>query len=191
MRFRWWAIEGLIGAGKTTTAQIVAANLNIPAVLEETRQHPFIDDYYQDPQLFSFETELAFMAIHLHEIKAARDTSGGIVSDFSPAKNPIFGELNLPKTATAALREIDSLVWRPVGRPDIAVFLDVPPTWCLERIRRRGRPVEQSLKLGDLETLRTKYLARLSELADSVILLELQGQESADHVAREIIRRVS
>ena len=136
LTLQWYAMEGLAGAGKTTTARLAGASLGRPTVLEQTDQHPLIAAYYSDPQRFAFETELVFMAIHLRQIKEASD-SGAVVSDFSPAKNIIYAERQLRGPDMKLLRRVDDRLWRGLPRPTRAMFLDVPPEICLERVPAR------------------------------------------------------
>lgn len=150
-------------------------------VLEQTDAHPFITAYYQDPRRFALETELAFMAIHLHQIKCA---TGPIVSDFSPAKNLIYGAGQLEGADLAALRAIDQHLWRDLPPPAVALFLDVPTDVCLKRLQRRGRPFEQGITIEDLNALRHGYLASLTQLAVEVVRFELSGDESPEIVAK-------
>jgi deoxyguanosine kinase len=187
MTTAWYAIEGLIGAGKSTTATLAASALGMCAALEQADTHPFLARYYRDPQRFALETELAFMAIHLHQVKR---TSGSIVSDFSPAKNLIFGECRLGDHDMGTLREISKLIWRDLLQPSVAFFLDVPVDICLERIQRRALPFERSITLRDLEALREGYVANFSELGVDVVRIALTGHESPERVAEDVTARI-
>jgi deoxyadenosine/deoxycytidine kinase len=186
---RWLAIEGLVGAGKTTTAELMGANLTGSVVLERIEQHPFLDDYYRAPDRFALETELAFIAIHLHQVKCAADRRA-LISDFSPAKNPIYGEVNLSMSDAAFLWRTEDYLWKDLQRPEVAIFLDVPPATCLERVRRRGRSMEQGLTVGQLERLRSAYISNLGRLAGDVVRLELNGDESPEEVARVVSQHI-
>jgi deoxyguanosine kinase len=180
-RFEWYAIEGLVGAGKTTTAQLAASGLGMPAILEQTEAHPFIAAYYRDPRRFAMETELIFMAIHLHQVKTA---AGRFVTDFSPERNIMYGERQLQGADLAALKAVHSHLWRDLPRPVAALFLDVPAKVCLERIRLRGRAFEQGIAVDELESLRESYLANLSTLAVDVTHVKLTGDEPPELVAK-------
>jgi deoxyadenosine/deoxycytidine kinase len=182
---RWLAIEGLVGAGKTTTAELVGASLEGEVILEGIEQHPFLDDYYSAPDRFALETELAFIAIHMHQIKHAAH-GRTLISDFSPAKNPIYGEVSLSPSDATFLWRTDEYLWKDLRRPEVAVFLDVPPATCLERVRIRGRSMEQGLTVGQLERLRSAYISNLGRLAGDVVRLEFTGDESPEEVARAV-----
>jgi deoxyguanosine kinase len=178
----WVAIEGLIGAGKTTTARLLSEKLGIPAIFEQVEGHPLIGAYYRDPARFALETELVFSAIRLHEAKQlAADAQ--VVSDFAPAKTLIFAGRQLDEADLAFLTAIDTRLWKNVAKPGLTLFLDVPSAECLSRIQHRGRDFEAGLQLEDLEELRDAYLARLDTLGEQVMALKLSGQETASQVA--------
>src|SRR5215204_1157235 len=99
------AIEGCIGAGKSTTARRVAEFLGWDAILEQTSTHPFLEAFYSDTDLYALETELAFVLIHYHQIHPL-DGSAQYVSDFSPVKDLIFAEMNLPPRDLATFMHV-------------------------------------------------------------------------------------
>lgn len=129
------------------------------------------------------------MAIHMHQIKRVSHLQT-IVSDFSPAKNPIYGAVNLSASDAAFLQRTDEQLWEGLRRPEVAIFLDVPPSVCLERIHRRGRSMEQGLNVVQLEQLRGAYISNLERLAIRVVQLELDGDKSPEEVARVVSQHV-
>jgi deoxyadenosine/deoxycytidine kinase len=188
----WTAIEGLIGAGKTTTATLVGARAEYYALFERVERHPLLPEYYSDPAKYALETELVFTALRLHEVK--RQPPAAItISDFAPAKTLIFASLQLNAAdldfVTAAHRHL----WRGQPQPDLVVFLDVPPEVCLARIRHRDRPFERGLDFEIMRELRTRYLEELMTLGSRVERLALTGDEPAEEVGRratQLIERV-
>src|SRR5437868_13596357 len=88
------AIEGCIGSGKSTTARLVAEALGWNTLLEKTKLHPFLEDFYTDPDKYAIETELNFVLLHYNQLHPL-DHSQSVVSDFSPAKDLIFARMNL------------------------------------------------------------------------------------------------
>ncbi len=178
----WLAIEGVVGAGKTTTSSLIGQLSGLAAVEERAELHPFLVDYYGDPARFAIETELSFMLIQLRELKTLA-APGGVVSDFAPAKNLIFAGLHSPAADVALLETVEARLWRDLPRPDLVVYLDLPLEVCLRRIVERGREYEQGLTLPDLERIEDAYRGSLESLGQEVRKLELDGRESPEEVA--------
>jgi deoxyguanosine kinase len=180
---RWFAVEGVIGAGKTTTVELAAPALDgVRAIVEQIDDHPFLAGYHRDPAAYAFETELVFMALHRYQIGPPPSTD--FLTDYTPEKELVFGAATLGEEDLAMLGRIRERVWRDLGPPSLAIFLDVPTEECLRRVRLRGRPYELELGGPFLERLREGYLGRLSDLADRVVRLGLNGTETPAQVAR-------
>lgn len=184
--FDWIAIEGIIGAGKTTIARLLGEHLKWPVIFEHVERHPLIDAYYGDPRRFALETELVFMALRLHEAKRF-ESKRAVVSDFSPAKTLIFGGLQLEQPDLALVAQIDEHLWAARPRPSLTIFLDIPADECLIRLRERGRPFERGIETDFLEELRHAYMARFDTLGAKVVRMRFDGREAPDHVARETV----
>lgn len=177
----WLAIEGVIGAGKTTTASVLAGPTGLEARLERLDEHPFLEAYYRDPARHVLHTELAFMLIQTRQVGGA---GGALVTDFAPAKNLVFAGLWLGNEDVQFLKQAERQLWRELSPPDLTVFLDVPPPVCLERVRGRGRVYEADLAEGDLIDIRRGYLASLDSLGSEVKVIELDGSEPPERVAK-------
>lgn len=182
----WLAIEGIVGAGKTTTAELVGAGTDLAPVIERSDQHPFLGDYYRDPARFALETELAFMVLQAHQIRTT-DVASGFVSDFAPGKNLIFARMACGDADLSWLESVELRLWRDLPSPELTVFLDVPPNACLGRIAERGRAYEQDLTVPDLDRLRDGYVGALDDLGAEVLTLALDGTESPSEVARAVV----
>lgn len=180
----WLAIEGIIGAGKTTTAQLLGVQTSLAPLIERSDQHPLLGAYYSNPSRFAFETELIFMALQAHQVAA--DGRSEFVSDFAPAKNFVFARTTCSPDDLTLLKEIDERLWRELPRPEMVVVLDVPPRVCLQRIIERGHAYERSISVAYLEGLRDGYMTAISELGSEVELLGLSGDEAPDEVARRV-----
>jgi deoxyadenosine/deoxycytidine kinase len=183
----WLAIEGVVGAGKTTTGELVGSLTELRPVLERSEDHPFLEAYYRDPARHAIETELAFMLLQAHQLRAA-DAPNALVSDFSPAKNLIFARLNCCADDLRFLEAVDSRLWRDLPRPDLTVFLDVPTDVCLARVVSRGREYEQGLVRADLEKIRNGYVEALQTLGTEVRRVALQGTETPTAVAAAVMQ---
>lgn len=181
----WLAIEGLVGAGKTTTTELVSGETGLHGVIERSEEHPFLEAYYRDPERYAIETEIAFMLLQVHQVRDLHP-AGNLVSDFSPAKNLIFARTNCTEEDQRFLERLDARLWADLPRPDLAVLLDVPVETCLARIASRGRSYEQGIRTADLERLRTEYLSSLETLGVAVELIVLDGTESREDVATAV-----
>jgi deoxyadenosine/deoxycytidine kinase len=182
----WLAIEGVIGAGKTTTAEAVAARSHLTPVIERSEQHPLLQAYYRHPHRFAVETELVFMALQAHQVRQLNGDSW--VSDYAPAKNFVFARSICEPSDLLLLEEVDRRLWRDLPAPHLTLFLDVPPEVCLQRIRGRGRAYELGLEIGDLERIQFDYLQALDELGDTVRIVEFDGGEPPDQVAAAVLQ---
>lgn len=183
----WLAIEGLVGAGKTTTAELVGQRTKLSSVIEPSQDHPFLEDYYRDPRLYAIETEITFMLLQIHLLREPGQADA-MVSDFSPAKNLIFARTNSVGEDLSFLAEVDARLWRGLPRPDLAVFLDVPVDVCLDRIAQRGREYEQGIGATDLTRLRDEYVDSLQTLGTAVKSVLLEGTEPPDAVADVVVQ---
>jgi deoxyguanosine kinase len=182
----WLAIEGIVGAGKTTTAELISGRTGSPGVLERSADHPFLEAYYRDPERYAIETEIMFMLLQVHQLRDLT-TTRDLVSDFSPTKNLIFARMNCGDEDLRFLESLEARLWADFAPPDLTVLLDVPVEVCLPRIGSRGRVYEQEIQASDLERLRAEYLSALETLGVTVKLLTLDGSESPATVATAVI----
>src|SRR5882724_323147 len=128
------AIEGNIGSGKTTTAQLIAQTRGWPVVLEDLGLQPYLEMFYRNPALYGLETELAFLVLHYHQT-AHLPGQSTTVTDFSPRKDVIFGQTHLAHDKLRQIEVLFSLLFPPQRLPDLVFFLDVPSVELVTRIR--------------------------------------------------------
>jgi deoxyguanosine kinase len=181
------ALEGLIGAGKTTTATLLAEELNVRPVLERVESHPFLEAFYAEGMTHVLELELAFILMRWHGVRQGSDQPV-IVSDFSPFKDLVFTELLVADaTERDLIQRMYSELWHKAQRPDLTIFLDMQPEDALARIQNRGRPYEQEIDVGYLRSLRAAYLRNIENLGGEVIRLDIApGEDSAAVVQRTL-----
>jgi deoxyadenosine/deoxycytidine kinase len=168
------AVEGLIGAGQTTTARLLATQLGATFVAEDWASHPFLDTFKADRHRFASEVAFALLQYRAMRHAAAHPL---VVSDFALGKSAVFAHLGLPAVDRALLVAVLTRLMADTQVPDIVIFLDVPPATCLERIRLRARPTEADLTLSYLVQLREAYLRCLPSLGKNTVALNLAGTE--------------
>lgn len=184
------ALEGLIGAGKTTTATLLAEELKVRPVLERVESHPFLEAFYAEGMTHVLELELAFILMRWHGVRQGSDQPV-IVSDFSPFKDLVFTELLVADAAERDLiQRMYAELWHKAQRPDLTIFLDVQPEEALARIQNRGRPYEQEIDIGYLRSLRATYLQNIEHLGDEVIHLDIAAGEDPAAVAQRTLAEI-
>lgn len=179
--YRYIAIEGLIGAGKTTLAKRLATEWNATLVLEGFEENAFLPDFYKDPERHAFAVELSFLAQRYHQLKRVGELSlfrPMSVSDYSIGKSLVFASVTLPADEATLFRELYGIIYNGLPKPDLLVYLHVPIEKLHERIRSRGRFYEQGIQDGYLERLQESYLDHLRKLAGvRVLVLDVGGKD--------------
>lgn len=155
---RYIAIEGPIGAGKTSLAKRLAAALEFELVLEHAEENPFLERFYRDPPAHALPTQLHFLfqrARQAQEMRQADLFAAGRIADFLLEKDRIFARLNLPDEEYRLYEQVYQGLALDAPQPDLVVYLQAPVEVLIERVQRRGVGYEQCM--------RPDYLRRLSE----------------------------
>ena len=159
MNYHFIAIEGNIGAGKTTLAHLLAKHLDARLVLEEFADNPFLPKFYENPQQYAFPLELFFMAERYKQLKDlihTKDLFQSItVSDYLFTKCLLFAKVNLTEEEFRLYQKLYDIIRQPLIQPDLLIYLHVPVQKLQKNIRKRNRAYE--LNIAD------DYLFRLQE----------------------------
>ena len=160
-RFRYIAIEGPIGVGKSTLARRLAALLGADLLLEQPQENPFLDRFYEDMPGYAFQTQLAFLFQRAKQMQAVAQPgmfANAVISDFLFEKDAIFARLNLSDDEFRLYSQMYAQVAPQVREPDLVVWLQAAPTTLLRRIRRRAIPMEQGIAPAYLQRLCDAYV---------------------------------
>src|SRR5713101_3042057 len=154
-RWRYIAVEGCMGAGKTTLARGLAEALRGSALIEESAKHPFIHDFYVAPDAFALETEIAFVLLHYHQmVRELPRLSETVVSDFALERDFVFASLTLRGPQEKALFEqVYSFAKSRTKAIDTLIYLRAPIDFLAARIARRGREYESRITRPYLESV--------------------------------------
>jgi deoxyadenosine/deoxycytidine kinase len=156
LQFRYLAVEGPIGAGKTTLAERLATRLDAALVLEET-ENPFLTDFYADRPGAALQAQL-FYLLNRHRQQTALQQadlfSQTMVSDYLFDKDKIFAYLNLDDNELFIYQRLFDLLARDVPRPDLVIYLQAPTDVLLRRLRNRVSDPEGEALDPDEEYLR-------------------------------------
>ena len=141
MPFQYIAIEGSIGAGKTSLAQRLAMRLDATTVLEET-ENPFLADFYSGRPGAALQTQLFYLLNRHRQQIALRQGdlfSQSIVADYLFDRDKIFAYLNLDDNELFIYQRLYDLLAKDVAAPDLVVYLQAPTDVLLRRQRERAR----------------------------------------------------
>jgi deoxyadenosine/deoxycytidine kinase len=160
-RPRYIAVEGPIGAGKSSLAEILAEELSARIIRESPDENPFLGPFYQDPKRHAMSVQLFFL---LQRYTQQGELSqgdlfarGGTVSDYLFAKDRIFATLNLSRDELALYDRIYQMLKPRTVTPDLVVYLQARTEVLLERIRKRGRAVEKPIRADYIEEVARAY----------------------------------
>lgn len=157
---RYIAIEGVIGAGKTTLAQMLGATLSARVVLEQFEENPFLKDFYRDPDRYAFQTQIFFL---LTRYKQQRNLFQGdlfqqmLVSDYIFEKDKIFAYLNLQDEELKLYETLITSIEHNIAAPDLVVYLQSSVPRLMQNIRQRGRAIEHHLSEAYIKDLNEAY----------------------------------
>ncbi len=157
---RYIVIEGVIGAGKTSLARLLAKRFNGQLVLEEFDQNPFLERFYEDKKRWAFHTQLSFLASRFRQQKAllARDLFHQVViSDYIFDKDRIFAHLNLKDDELQLYEMLFSQMQVATPSPDLVVYLQSNTERLMKNIDERQRSYEARMSRGYIESLSEAY----------------------------------
>ena len=156
------AIEGNIGAGKTSLATKISEDFNAKLILERFAENPFLPNFYEDKARYAFPLEMSFLADRYQQF--SDDTNqfdlfkSFMVSDYDIFKSLIFARVTLQKQEFDLYRKIFNFMYKEVKKPKIYVYLYQTTTKLLEQIKKRGRDYEQGIDMEYLEKINRGYL---------------------------------
>jgi deoxyadenosine/deoxycytidine kinase len=154
------ALEGPIGVGKTTLAQVLARELNARLILEEGEQNPFLARFYEDPEKYAIPVQLYFLLTRYNqqrELVQRPLLEQATVADYLFAKDRIFANLNLAPDELVLYEQVYKLLDSRMAKPDLVVYLLARVEVLAERLRRRNRDFERDISYEYLERVSTAY----------------------------------
>ena len=185
MRHKFIAIEGNIGAGKTSLATRLSKHLNSKLILERFADNPFLPKFYEEPERYSFPLELSFLAERYHQLKDELSSdlfSPHIVSDYMFDKSLLFARINLKEDEFLLYEKLFRIITATLPKPDLLVYLHHETGRIQEHIKLRGREYEQNIKTDYLEKLQTNYFEFLKQRTDlKILMLDMKSNSFVHH----------
>ncbi|MFQ5881135.1 MAG: deoxynucleoside kinase [Candidatus Methylomirabilales bacterium] len=154
------AVEGPVGVGKTSLAELLAQHLQARAVLEVAEENPFLKDFYRDMRRYAFQTQLYFLLTRYRqqqEILQFDLFRQRLVSDYLFVRDRIFAYLTLDDHELALYEKIHSLLESRIPKPDFIIYLQADVEALYKRIAIRGREYERGIPQDYLKDLVEAY----------------------------------
>ena len=198
MVFRYIAVEGPIGAGKTALAQRLAARLDAAVVLEDM-ENPFLDDFYAGSPGAALQAQLFYLLNrHVQQLTLQQGNlfAQATVADYLFDKDKIFAFLNLDDNELFIYQRLYDLLARDVPSPDLVIYLQAPTDELLRRLRDRtkhgpeARPIPEAAYMREMNEAYQHFFFHYS--ATPLLVVETSqfdldwGEDSVDELVRQV-----
>lgn len=159
-RYRYIAIEGPIGAGKTSLARKLAEHYQAHTLLERPEANPFLERFYTDRKRFALPTQLYFLFQRVQQLAEVRQLDlfqSLLFADFLLDKDPLFARLTLADDELGLYEQILAQLRPQTTAPDLVIHLQARPEILAERVARRANPIEARVDEAYLAALAESY----------------------------------
>ena len=154
------AIEGTIGVGKTSLANLLSEKLSAKLVLEAFEDNPFLSDFYEDPERHAFQTQLWFLLQRYQQQQDLRQVDmfqNLVITDYMFVKDRLFASLNLNEKEMSLYDTVANMMERNVIQPDLVIFLQADTGTLMKNISKRGRDIEKNISEDYIDALNQVY----------------------------------
>ncbi len=157
---RYIAIEGVIGAGKTSLAKLLGERLNAKVVLEQYYENPFLEKFYENRERYAFQTQIFFLLsrykqqMELHQIDLFHEY---LITDYIFDKDKIFAHINLKGDELKLYEMLVGMLEKNIPVPDLVIYLQSSVERLMQNIRKRGRPYEKNISEDYIRELYEAY----------------------------------
>jgi deoxyguanosine kinase len=162
----YFAIEGVIGVGKTTLARQLQPAFQANILLEVFEENPFLSNFYADRDRYGFQTQIFFLLSRYHQqhqgIPQATANGANLISDYTFEKDTLFARINLKGDELEMYYRVHEALAEKIKHPDLIVYLRADTTMLMQRIAQRDRPYERDMDPA--------YITQVNEAYDEYFL---------------------
>ena len=181
-KFNYIAIEGNIGAGKTTLTTKIADDFNAKTVLERFADNPFLPKFYKDQNRYAFPLEMSFLADRYQQISddlAQFDLfKDFIIADYHIFKSLIFAKVTLAEDEFRLYKTLFDIIYKEIPKPDLYIYLYQNTDRLLQNIKRRGRSYEQEIPAEYLDKISKGYLDYIKSQKElNVLIIDVSDKD--------------
>lgn len=168
-------IEGNIGVGKTTLAEMISQDYNAQFVGESFADNPFLSKFYESPKAYAFTLEMSFMAERysqlMNELQNRDLFKDFAVADYYFMKSLIFSSVTLTSDEYNLYRKFFDIIYARLPRPDLYVYLHKEPKNLKNQIIKRGREYEQNIEENYLENITKAYFQYFKQQSEFPVVI--------------------
>lgn len=171
------AIAGNIGSGKTTLTTLLAKHYSWQPHFEEVDDNPYLTDFYEDMQRWSFNLQIYFLNSRFSQILDIRKSGKTVIQDRTIYEDAFIFAPNLHSMGLMTTRDFDNyftlfnLMSSLVQPPDLLIYLRASVPTLVQQIQQRGRKYENSIRLDYLQRLNERYEAWVNNYKDGKLLI--------------------
>ena len=154
------AIEGVIGVGKTSLANLLAEKINAKLILEQPDNNPYLKDFYRDPKRYAFQTQLFFLLSRYRQLLNLPQQDlfhKYLVADYLFAKDKIFAFLNLERRDLVLYERVATLMEKELPKSDLVIYLQSTTERLIANIKKRKIEYEKNISLEYIKKLNEAY----------------------------------
>jgi len=157
----YFAIEGVIGVGKTTLARLLQPSFNAELQLEVFEENPFLSDFYSDRARYAFQTQIFFLLSRYQQqrrnIPQLLADGRNVISDYTFEKDSLFASINITGDELDMYYRVHEALAEKIPTPDLIVYLRASTEVLMQRIALRDRPYERQMERDYINTLNLAY----------------------------------
>jgi deoxyguanosine kinase len=157
----YFAIEGVIGVGKTTLARLLQPEFQANILLEVFEENPFLSSFYADRERYAFQTQIFFLLSRYHQqhqgVPKLTMNGTNLISDYTFEKDALFARINLQGDELEMYHRVHEALAEKIKHPDLMVYLRAESRMLMQRIAQRDRPYERDMDPGYIEQVNEAY----------------------------------
>ncbi|MCF8428592.1 MAG: deoxynucleoside kinase [Bacteroidia bacterium] len=173
--YQFIAIEGNIGAGKSTLVNMLSDVLKAKKIMEEFEDNSFLPKFYENRSRYAFPLEMSFLAARFNQLKKqlVEDKLFGepIISDYIFAKCLLFSQNTLDDDEYKLYRQMFEIINFQIPQPDLLVYLHAPIEKLQWNISNRGRVYEKKIEDNYLQSLQETYFKYMNSQTNTRVLV--------------------
>jgi len=195
--FKYIAVEGVIGAGKTSLARKLSEWFGAFLICEEFEKNPFLADFYKDQRYYAFQTQIFFLLSRFRQQEQLRQYDlfhTKIISDYMFQKDRIFATMNLDEAEMKLYDGIARIMEQQIAIPDFIIYLKTSTSRLMSNIRKRNRDIEKDMKeeyIDSLNNMYNSFFAHFEHIPTIIINMDDMDFISSEKDFKKIIKLVS